>query len=114
MLVCRGCVRGGCRTHSGDTMGYRDEDPPVSTAHGVADQPMPTAVEGPCIQDLVLADILQRKQVGIQRYGQALHANNGRDGLQDLYEELLDATMYVRQLIEERELRACAGSREVI
>jgi hypothetical protein len=102
MLVCRGCVRGGCKAHPGDTMGYRDEEDSVTTAHGVAEQPLPTAAQGPCIQDLVLTDILQRKQVGIERYGQALHAHNGRDMLQDAYEEALDLVMYLRGLIEER------------
>jgi hypothetical protein len=75
---------------------------PSQQPTGVIDQPLPVATNGPAIQDLVMADVAQRKQVGIERYGRALQAHNGRDALQDLYEELLDAVMYTRQLIEER------------
>lgn len=53
---------------------------------------------------MVIEDIEARKAVGLERYGTLLQANNGRDSLQDLYEELLDAATYVRQLIEERRL----------
>jgi len=35
-------------------------------------------------------------------YGEPLRAHNGRVALVDLYQEVLDAAMYVRQLIEER------------
>jgi hypothetical protein len=66
------------------------------------DQQLPVVNDNPAIQDLVTADIEERKRVGVERYGTPLQANNGRDTLRDLYEELLDATMYIRQLIEER------------
>lgn len=66
------------------------------------DQPLPTRNDRPDVQSLVIADIRQRREVGIQRYGTALQAHNGRDGLRDLYEELLDGAMYARQLLEER------------
>ncbi|MGW0486190.1 hypothetical protein [Nonomuraea sp. NPDC003214] len=66
------------------------------------DQPLPVRNDHPDIQSLVLADIAQRRQVGIDRYGTALQPHNGRDALRDLYEELLDGVMYARQLIEER------------
>ena len=35
--------------------------------------------------------------------GTALQPFNGRDALRDLYEELLDACTYIRQVIEERD-----------
>jgi hypothetical protein len=41
-------------------------------------------------------------QKGIQTYGIPLQAFNGRDALQDLYEELLDACCYLKQYIEEQ------------
>lgn len=66
------------------------------------DQPMPTINDSPAIQELVMIDLMLRMQVGISRYGTALQAFNGRDGLQDVYEELLDATTYMRQVMEER------------
>jgi len=69
------------------------------------DQPLPAEGIGPAIQDLVIADIQARKQVGIQRYGKLLQAHNGRDVLQDLYEELMDALMYCKQMMMERDGR---------
>lgn len=57
----------------------------------------------PHIADLVIADLRTRKQLGIERYGTALQAHNGRDALRDLYEELLDACIYVKQVMEERD-----------
>ena len=67
------------------------------------DQPLPVVNGRPDIQSQVIADIEARRQVGISRYGTALQAFNGRDALRDLYEELIDAAMYVKQLMVERE-----------
>ncbi len=86
---------------------------------GHVEQPMPTPNDGPSIQSLVrdditslpaypeplralvLDDITAREQVGVARYGVALQAHNGRDYLRDLYEEILDGTLYARQGIAE-------------
>jgi hypothetical protein len=54
------------------------------------------------MQDLVIEDIEARKQTGIERYGTPLQAHNGRNVDLDLYEELLDATTYLRQKLVER------------
>lgn len=67
------------------------------------EQPMPVPNTGPIIQDLVIGDMRDRLAVGIERYGTGLQPHNGRDGLRDLYEELLDAATYTRQLIYERD-----------
>lgn len=67
------------------------------------DQPLPIINGSTDIQTLVIEDIKMRRQVGIERYGTALQAHNGRDALRDAYEEALDLCMYLRQLIEERE-----------
>jgi hypothetical protein len=65
-------------------------------------QPMPVRSDRPDIQSMVIADIERRRQVGIERYGTALQPHNGRNALLDLYEELIDAAMYVKQrLVEE-------------
>ena len=53
----------------------------------------------------VMADMRNRAEVGKERYGRYLETFNGRDGLRDLYEELLDAAMYVKQLMMEDEER---------
>lgn len=60
----------------------------------------------PHIADLVVADMIERKAIGVSRYGVPLRPHNGRDPLQDLYEELLDACNYVKQrLVEDEEAR---------
>lgn len=65
-------------------------------------QPSPTPTDGPSMHDLVIADMEARKAFGLRKYGTLLQAHNGRDALRDLYDELLDAIVYVRQLMEER------------
>lgn len=54
------------------------------------------------ITDLVIEDMKKRKEEGIRRYGVPLQAGNGRDALQDAYEEALDLCQYLKQAIEER------------
>lgn len=54
--------------------------------------------------DNIIADMRQRDQIGRQRYGTALQAHNGRNAMQDAYEELLDASVYLKQtLVESRD-----------
>lgn len=82
-----------------------EEDNNVKVTLGPAahvEQPMPTKNDGPCIQDLVIADIEKRKAIGLQRYGTLLQPFNGRDALRDAYEEALDLCQYLRQALEER------------
>jgi hypothetical protein len=91
------------------------------------DQPLPKPADGPSMHDLVCDDVRThwvygslgrapvapaieavtaaleaRRQLGLERYGQLLRAHNGRDALRDLGEELADAVVYCRQVIEER------------
>ena len=82
-------------------------EPIVEPLAGVGEhQPDPVKRDDqPAIQDLVIADIQARKLVGLERYGTLLKANNGRDALMDLYQELLDAVNYIRQVIEERDAK---------
>ena len=65
------------------------------------DQALPQIVDGPAMQDLVIADIENRKMLGIERYGQLLKAYDGRNNNQDVYEELLDLVIYFRKKIYE-------------
>ena len=51
---------------------------------------------------LVLADLEQRVAKGAAEYGEPLTTHNGRDALQDAYEEALDQALYLRQALEER------------
>ena len=54
------------------------------------------------ILGMVLADLTNRALEGADKYGEPLKAHNGRNALWDLYQELLDAAMYIRQAIEEQ------------
>jgi hypothetical protein len=66
-------------------------------------QPTPITNNYPAIWDLVKEDMSKRDKLGIERYGVRLQPHNGRDVLIDLYEELLDALVYTRQAIFERD-----------
>lgn len=72
------------------------------TTH-IDDQPPPIANDRPSVQSMVRADLTDREQVGIQRYGTPLQPHNGRDALVDAYQEALDLACYLRQLLAERE-----------
>lgn len=65
------------------------------------DQPVPQVNDRAFIQDLVIADIEERKEFGVRKYGTALQSGNGRMMIVDLYEELMDAVIYVRGVIDE-------------
>lgn len=67
------------------------------------EQPAPQQNDLPCIQDLVIQDIENRKEVGKQRYGTVLQPYNGRSALWDAYFEALDLCQYLRQEIYEKE-----------
>lgn len=54
------------------------------------------------MHDLVCEDMQKRKQFGLSKYGTLLQAGNGRDALQDAYDEVLDLAVYLRQAIAER------------
>jgi hypothetical protein len=69
------------------------------------DQPAPVRNDLPEVADLVLADMGERKRVGMQRYGVPLQPHNGRDALRDAYEEALDLCVYLRQAMFERDGR---------
>ena len=49
-------------------------------------------------QQLLIDDIEARRQVGIERYGQGHRPFNGRNTLEDLYEEQLDLLVYFRSI----------------
>lgn len=65
-------------------------------------QPAPQGNASTPVWDLVIADMRNRDQAGRRKYGVPLQANNGRDQLQDAYEEALDLVVYLRAAIEER------------
>jgi hypothetical protein len=67
----------------------------------IKDQPPPRPGTGD-IWKLVIADMEERRLVGIEEYKTPVQAFNGRDALWDAYEEALDLAVYLRQAIEER------------
>lgn len=66
-------------------------------------QPMPTPNANPAVWDLVIADMRERDEYGAKKYHTRLQPFNGRDYLWDAYEEMLDAAVYLRGLIYERD-----------
>jgi hypothetical protein len=74
-------------------------------------QPLPTPNDRPHVTDLVMQDLSDRKALGIARYNTPLQPFNGRDSLQDAYEECLDQALYLRQWMQEKdELMAALDS----
>lgn len=65
-------------------------------------EPDPVRTNEVPIWELVIQDMKERDQAGRRKYGTPLQASNGRDALVDLYQELMDACVYIRQEIERR------------
>lgn len=55
------------------------------------------------VADLVEKDFHDLVEFGRMKYGTKLMTFNGRDALQDVYQELWDSLFYIRQLIAERD-----------
>lgn len=68
------------------------------------EQPQPKKNNNSYIADLVIEDMKARKELGIERYGVALQSFNGRNALQDAYEEQLDQIIYTKQWMIEKEV----------
>lgn len=91
-----------------------------------APQPTPVMTNyGPCAQDEVIEDLLgdgtilseavakdvvERKQMGLEKYGTVLRPLNGRDALVDVYQEFIDAMQYAKVGLMELEFGAYALS----
>lgn len=69
----------------------------------IQDQPAPVHNNLPAVWQLVRQDMIERDQLGRERYGVPLQPHNGRDALVDSYQEILDAAVYLRQAIYERD-----------
>lgn len=74
-------------------------------------QPLPTLNDSEDIQtqviralDRIKSDIASRRELGISRYGTALQASNGRDAIQDAYDEGIDQLVYLAQYMHERDV----------
>lgn len=76
----------------------------------IPSQPMPTPGKDVVLFH-VLDDLMKRAEKGQQTYGTLLQTDNGRDALQDAYEEILDAAMYLKQAIMERNQQRIVNER---
>lgn len=66
-------------------------------------EPDPKRNNAPAVWDLVISDMQDRDNFGLQRYATRLQPHNGRDALKDAYQEALDLTVYLRQALYERD-----------
>lgn len=66
-------------------------------------QKRPKKNSNPEVMELFLKDLKARYEEGVRRYGVPLQPFNGRDPLQDAYEEAMDLAFYLRQAIYERD-----------
>lgn len=95
------CFKANVEIHEEVPFEYH-EPPAEPTKQRPEDQRLPEQSGFPLSHRLLQDDIESRLLVGIQRYGRGLQAMNGRDTFQDMYEELIDAAVYARTIIEER------------
>jgi hypothetical protein len=56
-----------------------------------------------CVLPTLIKDLVARGVLGQGKYGKPLQTHNGRDALMDAYQEALDLSMYLCQLIMERD-----------
>jgi len=79
-------------------------------------EPAPQPSEHPAIQPMVVSELLdgpeglandinERAAMGLEKYGTLLKPFNGRNALNDLYQEILDAIVYARQAIYEKDFK---------
>lgn len=92
-----------CREIAENHSCYETLDEKVEAASLNSEQPAPKQNIHPAVWDLVITDMKERDKIGEARYGTRLQPFNGRDALVDAYQESLDQTVYLRQLIYERD-----------
>jgi hypothetical protein len=74
----------------------------ISTDEIVNPDALHTAAPG-TVWDLVVHDMHGRDALGLRKYGRPLRPHDGRDTLQDAYEEALDLAVYLRKAMLERD-----------
>lgn len=70
---------------------------------GDVEQPRALPNSNLLVKDQLLADIEQLCERRKEKHGTHLQPFNGRDALQDAYEEAVDLALYLKQLIMERD-----------
>lgn len=89
--------------------GVSDQDPPIpidnlpevveSAIDGLVARLRGLGQDTPAMSQLV-EDLEERRAWGIEKYGQELFWNTGRNLQQDMYEELLDAAVYSTGMVQ--------------
>lgn len=79
--------------------------PPMRPRVATIQQSPPVVTDHPAAWDLVAQDIAERDKFGLSKYGTRLQPHNGRDSMVDVYQELLDVVVYMRQMLYERDGR---------
>jgi hypothetical protein len=80
----------------------RDNPYPAAEGWGDFATDLHTAAPG-TVWDLVVRDMHGRDALGMRKYGRPLQPHDGRDTLQDAYEEALDLAVYLRKAMLERD-----------
>lgn len=73
-----------------------------NSSHTDSTQPKPSA-GGQSVTEAVIQDFQTRRKYGIKKYGQELLTVDGRDTLIEIYQELMDAVVYTKKALMERE-----------
>jgi len=68
----------------------------------MSEQKLPVENNLPIIADQVIEDIIARKAVGLERYGTYLQPFNQRNSARDAFEEAVDLSLYLKQMMIER------------
>lgn len=107
------CIAGPSGTHAGFSSpahaiawAWTQHDAQQAAPRSAAEspntpEPAPQPGSGPAVWDLVIADMRERDEGGLAKYGTRLQAGNGRNALVDAYQEALDLAVYLRQRIAE-------------
>ena len=66
------------------------------------EQPNPIPNESKPVWEMVMDDMKERDNFGRKRYGTPLQVGNGRDFMEDAYQEALDLVVYLRGELELR------------
>ena len=78
--------------------GYSNWTPLYSKAS--ESEPEPTG-DGQIVLYQVMKDLIDRAEIGKEKYGTYLKTDNGRSALMDAYQEALDLCMYLKQTLME-------------
>jgi hypothetical protein len=71
-------------------------------------EPAPVRNTGPAVWLLVVQDMHARDIHGREKYRTPLQPNNGRNSLQDAYDEVLDLAVYLKKQLVETRPRQCS------